>query len=202
MGKAIVATGSIMLLMTILVHGVSAQPAPAPAPATTDCYTSLLGLSDCLTYVEEGSNLTKPDKPCCPELAGLVKDNPVCLCYLLGNTSSSLGFQIDTNRALKLPTVCKVDTPPASTCTVLGIPVSAPIASEGPNSPDFAESPQGPAAAAEGPNSPDFAESPQGPAAAARSPEANKDKNGASRTADSVIALLGGLAIAILPAFF
>ncbi|KAB2606355.1 non-specific lipid transfer protein GPI-anchored 2-like [Pyrus ussuriensis x Pyrus communis] len=118
MGKAIVATGSIMLLMTILVHGVSAQlaPASAPAPATTDCYTTLLGLSDCLTYVEEGSNLTKPDKPCCPELAGLVKDNPICLCYLLSNTSNSLGIQIDMNRALKLPTVCKVDTPPASTC--------------------------------------------------------------------------------------
>ncbi|XP_068339583.1 non-specific lipid transfer protein GPI-anchored 2-like [Pyrus communis] len=185
MGKAIVATGSIMLLMTILVHGVSAQlaPASAPAPATTDCDTTLLGLSDCLTYVAEGSNLTKPDKPCCPELAGLVKDNPVCLCYLLGNTSSSLSFQIDMNRALKLPTVCKVDTPPASTCAVLGIPVSAPIASEGPNSPDIAESPEG-------------------PAPAAGSQEANKDKSGASRTADSVMALLGGLAIAFLPAFF
>ncbi|KAB2609978.1 non-specific lipid transfer protein GPI-anchored 2-like [Pyrus ussuriensis x Pyrus communis] len=64
----------------------------APAPATTDCYTSQLGLSDCLTYVEEGSNLTKPDNLCWPELARLVKGNSVCLCYLLANSSSNLGW--------------------------------------------------------------------------------------------------------------
>ncbi|KAM2507923.1 hypothetical protein FF1_030130 [Malus domestica] len=83
MGKAI-AADSIMLLMTILVHGVSAHQALASAPtlATMDCYTSLLGLSDCLTYVEEGSNLTKPDKPCCPELAEAHERQPSVLMLL------------------------------------------------------------------------------------------------------------------------
>jgi hypothetical protein len=99
-------------------------PAPsvlggAPAPsALAGCMDKLLNLSDCLTYVLNGSNLTKPDKGCCPELAGLVESNAICLCVLLGtNVSESTGIAIDVKRALKLPSVCAVKTPPASTCS-------------------------------------------------------------------------------------
>lgn len=99
-------------------------PAPsvlgeAPAPsALAGCMDSLLNLSDCLTYVLEGSTLTKPDKGCCPELAGLVKSKPICLCVLLGtNITESTGIAIDVKRALKLPSVCAVQTTPASLCS-------------------------------------------------------------------------------------
>lgn len=88
-------------------------PAPPPGP---DCFTILLNLSDCLTYVQPGSNLTKPDKPCCPELSSLVDSSPFCLCKLLGDPEST-GFNIDINRALKLPSVCAVSTPPVSLCS-------------------------------------------------------------------------------------
>lgn len=88
-------------------------PAPSPGP---DCFTILLNLSDCLTYVQPGSNLTKPDKPCCPELANLVQSSPLCLCKLLGDPKST-GLNIDINRALKLPSVCAVSTPPVSLCS-------------------------------------------------------------------------------------
>ena len=115
-----------MLLMVIGV-GVSAQ-APGPAPAaSTDCMSELLTMSDCLTYVEEGSNLTKPDKACCPELAKLVNNNPICLCYLLQkNSTSNYGIEIDMNRALHLPSVCKVETPAASNCARKSSPTTAP----------------------------------------------------------------------------
>ncbi|MBA0757719.1 hypothetical protein Gotri_020787, partial [Gossypium trilobum] len=43
---------------------------PSAEAPTADCFTNLLNLSDCLTFVEAGSNLTKPVKACCPELAG------------------------------------------------------------------------------------------------------------------------------------
>ncbi|XP_077248904.1 non-specific lipid transfer protein GPI-anchored 11-like [Tasmannia lanceolata] len=109
--------------------GVSAQ-APAPAP---DCFSVLLNLSDCLTYVTPGSNETRPDKGCCPSLAGLVANSPFCLCQLLGN-SSGLGFSVNLTRALGLPNVCRVSTPPLSLCSLLGVPISSPTLSPGPAS--------------------------------------------------------------------
>lgn len=121
--SAIVFATTTMLL--IAYYGASAQDAPAPeydaaapapGPSSTDCFTVLLGMEDCLSYVQDGSNLTTPDKPCCPELKGLVDNNPVCLCYLLANTNT-FGIKIDYNKALKLPSVCKVDTPPPSLCS-------------------------------------------------------------------------------------
>uniref|UniRef100_A0A7N0RJP5 Bifunctional inhibitor/plant lipid transfer protein/seed storage helical domain-containing protein n=1 Tax=Kalanchoe fedtschenkoi TaxID=63787 RepID=A0A7N0RJP5_KALFE len=111
------------VFLTAFSVAISAQPLPAaPAPGP-DCFTLLLNMSDCLTYVEEGSNLTKPEKPCCSELAGLVDKDPICLCQLLGN-AGSFGVRIDLSRALKLPDACQVSTPPASSCPAVGAPPS------------------------------------------------------------------------------
>ncbi|GMP91927.1 hypothetical protein CsSME_00042388 [Camellia sinensis var. sinensis] len=115
----IVATAALLLAM-VAAQAPAAAPEPAagaPGPGgAMDCMTSLANMSDCLTYVQAGSNLTRPDKACCPELAGLVESNPICLCQLLGNTSATIGIQIELNKALNLPTVCAVQTPPISTC--------------------------------------------------------------------------------------
>ncbi|XP_050369712.1 non-specific lipid transfer protein GPI-anchored 2-like isoform X2 [Argentina anserina] len=177
------ATFAVFFMLAFHGCGVSAQ-APAPAPeASTDCISELMTMADCLTYVEEGSNLTKPDKACCPELASLVNRNPVCLCYLLQkNSTSSYGIEIDLNRALDLPSVCKVETPPTSDCA-LGIPVEAPMASEGPSS-------------ANAPGGSELA--PQGPSAS----PGNLTDSGPSTAAKSITAVFVGLAIASLPAFF
>ncbi|XP_021825236.1 non-specific lipid transfer protein GPI-anchored 2 [Prunus avium] len=166
MGRAIML---LMMMTATMLHAVLAQEAPAsaPGPASPDCETALLGLADCLSYVTQGSKLTKPDKPCCPELAGLVKNTPICLCTLLANSSASSSYGIDVNRALKLPTVCKVQTPPASECALAGIPVGAP-----------SETPA---------NSPGSGHTHQGPSASA------------SKTANSVMAFLAGVVIAVLP---
>ncbi|TYH36568.1 hypothetical protein ES332_D13G273800v1 [Gossypium tomentosum] len=113
----------------------AADPAMAMSPSamapTPDCMTNLLNLSDCLTYVEAGSNLTKPDKPCCPELAGLVESSPQCLCYLMDkNATANYGINIDMERALKLPNVCHVKTPPVSLCSaIIGAPIGVPTQS-------------------------------------------------------------------------
>ncbi|MBA0790630.1 hypothetical protein Gohar_015266 [Gossypium harknessii] len=91
---------------------------PSAEAPTADCFTNLLNLSDCLTFVEAGSNLTKPVKACCPELAGLVESSPQCLCNLLGkNATAVVGMDIDMKRALNLPTVCNVSTPPVTLCS-------------------------------------------------------------------------------------
>ncbi|CAL5354188.1 unnamed protein product [Camellia sinensis] len=131
----IVATAALLLAM-VAAQAPAAAPEPAagaPGPGgAMDCMTSLANMSDCLTYVQAGSNLTKPDKACCPELAGLVESNPICLCQLLGNTSATIGIQIELNKALNLPTVCAVQTPPISTCAAVGYPVPGPMSSEAP----------------------------------------------------------------------
>ncbi|OEL28439.1 hypothetical protein BAE44_0010540 [Dichanthelium oligosanthes] len=103
------------------------SPAAAPGPASggidSSCMNSLLNMSDCLTYVTKGSAARRPDKPCCPELAGLVDSNPVCLCELLSGAADSYGIAVDYARALALPGICRVATPPVSTCTAMGYDV-------------------------------------------------------------------------------
>ncbi|KAL6619035.1 hypothetical protein ACP70R_034174 [Stipagrostis hirtigluma subsp. patula] len=113
--------------MVLAASTVSSQsPAAAPGPAggiDSACLNSLLNMSDCLTYVEKGSTARRPEAPCCPELAGLVGSNPVCLCELLAGAADSYGIAVDYARALALPGICRVSTPPVSTCAALGYKV-------------------------------------------------------------------------------
>ncbi|KAE8711403.1 Non-specific lipid transfer protein GPI-anchored 2 [Hibiscus syriacus] len=137
---AIIAATVFVLTFCRCAMGQAAAPEPAAvalgpsaeAP-TADCFNALLNLSDCLTFVGAGSNLTKPDKACCPELAGLVESTPRCLCKLLDNkTTAGMGINIDMKKALDLPTVCRVSTPPVSLCSVIN---GAPAISPGGGSP-------------------------------------------------------------------
>uniref|UniRef100_J3M8B8 Bifunctional inhibitor/plant lipid transfer protein/seed storage helical domain-containing protein n=1 Tax=Oryza brachyantha TaxID=4533 RepID=J3M8B8_ORYBR len=107
---------------------------------------ALLNMSDCLTYVQNGSRARRPDKPCCPELAGLVESNPVCLCELLSGAGDSYGIAVDYSRALALPAICRVTTPPVSTCAALGYNV--------PMGPSPAPSPAAVSPSGEGPQFP------------------------------------------------
>ncbi|KAG8078266.1 hypothetical protein GUJ93_ZPchr0007g4326 [Zizania palustris] len=111
-----------------LAAGMAAAQAPvgAPAPAagiSPACMDAVLNMSDCLTYVTNGSTARRPDAPCCPELAGLLGSNPVCLCQLLAGGASSYGMSIDYKRALALPGICHLTAPPVSACAVFGVPV-------------------------------------------------------------------------------
>ncbi|KAK1267552.1 hypothetical protein QJS04_geneDACA023222 [Acorus gramineus] len=97
---------------------------PAPSPSV-DCNNAILGLVDCLSYVQKGSNTTKPEKSCCTGLEGLVKAGEVgCLCEVL-KSSSSFGITLDFNKALGLPSACGVSTPPISKCGISSVTGSA-----------------------------------------------------------------------------
>ncbi|XP_021715255.1 non-specific lipid transfer protein GPI-anchored 2-like [Chenopodium quinoa] len=74
-------------------------------------------MSDCLTYVEKGSKSAKPDKNCCPELAGMLDTNPIFFCQMLGK-SKDFPIDLDLKKALKLPYVCGLQTPDVSLCSV------------------------------------------------------------------------------------
>lgn len=100
------------------VQSPMAVPVPSMAPGPvgeTDCNSAIFGLADCIDYVQQGSNATKPVPDCCNEFSGLLKNQPKCLCLLLGDTSS-FGIDIDLNRALQLPTACGLQLPSLSNC--------------------------------------------------------------------------------------
>ncbi|CAK9168573.1 unnamed protein product [Ilex paraguariensis] len=168
----------LMTLPSTKAQSPAAAPGPSPPSAVAapgpslDCTSYLLNASDCLSFVEAGSNLTKPEKGCCPELAGLVESQPICLCQLLGK-SDSFGVQIDVKRALKLPSVCGVSTPPLSSCSANGVPVAP------------SPSPEGPA-----------------PSGGGTSLGSGNSDNGAPRIAATDLSFLLGLAIAFVTTFF
>ncbi|GKE55989.1 non-specific lipid transfer protein GPI-anchored 2-like protein, partial [Tanacetum coccineum] len=103
-----------------------------PPTAAPDCLTALSNVSDCLTFVQVGSNLTKPDKACCPEYAGLLESNPMCICGLIEQLDQ---YGVDLNRAFMINDACKLEVPSLDSCPAA--PVSAPTpssASEAPGS--------------------------------------------------------------------
>ncbi|CAA3023786.1 Hypothetical predicted protein [Olea europaea subsp. europaea] len=136
----------ITTVFLVALPCLRAQLTPVPAPESTvapgplapspggDCLSYLFNLGDCLTFVATDSNLTKPDKECCPELSNLLNTKPICLCQMLRDPSQ-LGMSIDMKKALQLPSACH--TPPISLCSVLGVPVGAPTPSEGPSGAPF-----------------------------------------------------------------
>ncbi|KAB5541773.1 hypothetical protein DKX38_014747 [Salix brachista] len=169
---------------------VSGDLAPAAAPGPTavnECLEPLLNMSDCLAYVTQGSNLTVPDKNCCPELAGLIDSNPVCLCQLLGgDIAEQFGISLDEGRALKLPATCKIDTPSVALCAAVGYPVQAPAS--------------GPGSAPPAPKV-HFSLAAGTPAGLAASPSTG-EKSDASSIAGSASAIFGGLAFSFLLTLF
>ncbi|KAG6479148.1 non-specific lipid transfer protein GPI-anchored 31-like [Zingiber officinale] len=140
----------LLLLLLLCLAAVSTSPgdaahhrhAAAPAPTAADCSSTLLSLSDCLSFVEEGSREPKPQKQCCTGLKKIVAEaaEAACLCDALGQ-GASLGLSLNVTKALALPSSCGISTPRLSQCKVVlaGVPAAAPAPS--PSGPATAPSP-------------------------------------------------------------
>ena len=110
-----VAAVALAFAMAAAAQGPAAAPGPA-AGISDECLNAVLNMSDCLTYVTNGSTVRHPDKACCPELAGLLESHPICLCQLLAGGADSYGVSVDYKRALALPGICRLTAPPVSAC--------------------------------------------------------------------------------------
>uniref|UniRef100_A0A0D9WHZ0 Bifunctional inhibitor/plant lipid transfer protein/seed storage helical domain-containing protein n=1 Tax=Leersia perrieri TaxID=77586 RepID=A0A0D9WHZ0_9ORYZ len=160
--------------------------APSPAGGLDDaCLNALLNMSDCLTYVTNGSRLRRPEKPCCPELAGLVGSNPVCLCELLSGAGDSYGIAVDYSRALALPGICRVQTPPVSTCAAFGYNV--------PMGPAGAPAPAAMSPSGEGPQFPGTSPFASPPSTATPSRNHGSRRSGEHLAAIAVAAIVAGM---------
>ncbi|MQL94145.1 hypothetical protein Taro_026798 [Colocasia esculenta] len=94
------------LLLTMTLLGLWAGAARGDfASDQAECAESLVGLSTCLTYVEGTSHAPTPD--CCSGLKQVIGKSPKCLCVLIKDRNEpQLGFKIDPNRAISLPSTC------------------------------------------------------------------------------------------------
>lgn len=109
------AVAAVAVAVVVAMGMAAAQMSPAGGISPA-CMDAVLNMSDCLTYVMNGSTARKPDEPCCPELAGLLESKPVCLCQLLAGGASSYDISVDYKRAMALPGICGLAAPPVTAC--------------------------------------------------------------------------------------
>ncbi|RRT57750.1 hypothetical protein BHE74_00034908 [Ensete ventricosum] len=103
----------VILWVAAAIHGDGVTvSAPAPTP---DCSSAFLELTDCLTFVENGSTVAKPAGKCCSGLKKVVKKEVSCLCDVFKQGAS---FGVNITKALTLPSACGVSTPPISKCNM------------------------------------------------------------------------------------
>ncbi|OVA03108.1 Bifunctional inhibitor/plant lipid transfer protein/seed storage helical domain [Macleaya cordata] len=82
-------------------------------------------MADCLTFVTNGSKVTKPEGGCCSGLKTVLKTDAECLCETFKN-SGSLGVVLNITKALSLPSACGVSAPSISKCGLSVSPGAAP----------------------------------------------------------------------------
>ncbi|KAI3469594.1 hypothetical protein Pfo_026257 [Paulownia fortunei] len=123
-----VEVGTVLLVVAILSAGAMAQ---------SGCTSVLISMASCLNYVT--GSATTPSSSCCSALANVVQTQPRCLCAIVNGGGGSLGVNINQTLALQLPTVCKVETPPASRCNAVNGPAMSPVGSPESSPPESAD---------------------------------------------------------------
>ncbi|XP_014515786.1 non-specific lipid-transfer protein-like protein At5g64080 [Vigna radiata var. radiata] len=130
-----------------LAQSASSHQAPAPS---VDCSTLVLTMADCLSFVTNGSTVTKPEGTCCSGLKSVLKTAPVCLCEAF-KSSAQFGVILNVTKATSLPAACKVSAPSAANCGLSESPVAAPA---GGVSPKASPTPQASGASSSGVHGP------------------------------------------------
>ena len=103
-----------MLLITVLLAVALWGVTVAQTQTQSSCTSVLISLSPCLDYIT--GNASVPSSACCSQLASVVGSQPQCLCEVVNGDASSVGLNINQTLALTLPSACKVQTPPVSSC--------------------------------------------------------------------------------------
>ncbi|KAF4384275.1 hypothetical protein F8388_010510 [Cannabis sativa] len=112
--------------MVMAVEGAGSSP-HAPAPAV-DCSSLILNMADCLSFVSNGSTVSKPEGTCCSGLKTVLKADADCLCQAF-KSSAQLGVVLNVTKASTLPQACKVSAPSATNCDLSITPAGSPALS-------------------------------------------------------------------------
>lgn len=76
------------------------------ASPSEECISVLMDMSDCLSFVENGSTVPRPSTSCCNGFKKVLKNSPQCLCDAFYN-QNGLPIAIDMKKAMSLPAACK-----------------------------------------------------------------------------------------------
>ncbi|KAK1281624.1 hypothetical protein QJS10_CPB22g01195 [Acorus calamus] len=91
-----------------------------------ECTQQLIGLSTCLNYIEGKAKTPPPD--CCDGMKTVVQKSRKCLCVLVRDRNDpGLGFKIDPNLALSLPSICNAPANISECPTLLHLAPSSPM---------------------------------------------------------------------------
>uniref|UniRef100_A0A0D9VQL7 Bifunctional inhibitor/plant lipid transfer protein/seed storage helical domain-containing protein n=1 Tax=Leersia perrieri TaxID=77586 RepID=A0A0D9VQL7_9ORYZ len=170
---------SLLLLLlsstfaAVRVDGGSGSAGASAPAAAAGCTDALLSLAGCLSYVQEGSTVAKPEASCCSGLKEVVKKEVACLCQAFQG-SQDYGVTLNMTKALQLPAACKVKTPPFSKChlSIPGVPSGAPAPAPFAEAPFFRGSSPSASPAGTGSDSAAAVRTPApSPSAAVRSPD-------------------------------
>ncbi|XP_021892773.1 non-specific lipid-transfer protein-like protein At5g64080 [Carica papaya] len=118
---------SLLFLSLLSIWAIDAahhSHTAAPSPSV-DCTSLIFNLVDCLSFVQNGSTVSKPQGSCCSGLKTILKTDAECLCEGFKN-SASFGVALNMTKALTLPAACKLSAPSVSNCGVTNAPAAAP----------------------------------------------------------------------------
>lgn len=94
---------SILLILTVIIITTPIRTL-SDSPDMAQCSGSLLLLAPCMPFVQ-GVGPTPTDQ-CCTGLANLVRDQPECVCTVLGSSGS---LPVNRSLVIQLPALCQVD---------------------------------------------------------------------------------------------
>lgn len=113
---------AVALMVLLAVSSGATHQAPAPS---VDCSTLVLKMADCLSYVTNGSTVTKPEGTCCSGLKTVLKSDAECLCETF-KSSAQFGVVLNVTKAFALPSACGVSAPSVTNCGLSVAPGAAP----------------------------------------------------------------------------
>ncbi|KAK1306716.1 putative GPI-anchored protein [Acorus calamus] len=121
-------SSSLALLVIILCFScLSNLTCSDLASDRQECTQQLIGLSTCLNYIEGKAKTPPPD--CCDGLKTVLQKSRKCLCILVNDRNDpGLGFKIDPNLALSLPSTCNAPANISECPTLLHLAPSSPDA--------------------------------------------------------------------------
>ncbi|KAF8052974.1 hypothetical protein N665_1482s0005 [Sinapis alba] len=120
-----------LLLLFLSVSSPSVKGNTAPA---VDCTAVILTMTKCLPFVTIGSQVEKPETACCSGLKTVLDTKAECLCEGL-KSSVAMGINLNVTKAATLPSACKLNAPPMSSCALSTKPPTsapAPVPAAGP----------------------------------------------------------------------
>ncbi|GAB4838328.1 Non-specific lipid transfer protein GPI-anchored 31 [Ancistrocladus abbreviatus] len=119
---------AVIITLWAFKRGNVADAAHHAAAPAVDCSSLVLSMADCLTFVSNGSTVTKPEGSCCSGLKTVLRTDAECLCEAF-KSSAQFGVVLNVSKALSLPSACHVTAPSASKCGLSLAPTAAPAIS-------------------------------------------------------------------------